>query len=69
MEGMGEGKLNFPLLKSVKPQKGPLGQSVSTYFVTDSLNRNLGTVALLAQVKSDNFLWLQYSPDHFYEGS
>ena len=48
MEGMGEGKLYFPLLKSVKPQKGPLGQSVSTYFVTDSLNGNLGAVALLA---------------------
>ena len=54
MEGMAEGKLYFPLLKSVKPQKGPLGQSLSTYFATDSLNRNLGTVALLAWVKSDN---------------
>ena len=30
MEGMGEGKLHFSLLKSVKHQEGPLGQSFST---------------------------------------
>ena len=35
MEGMGEGELNFPLLKSVKRQKAPLGRSVSTNFVAD----------------------------------
>ena len=35
MEGVGEGKLNFPLLKSAKRQKGPLEQSVSTYSVAD----------------------------------
>ena len=34
MEGMGEEKLYFPLLKSVKCQKAPLGQDVSTNFVT-----------------------------------
>ena len=36
MEGMGEEKLYFPLLKSVKHQKAPLGGSVSTHFVADS---------------------------------
>ena len=41
----------------MKLQKGPLGQSASTYFVTVSLNRNLGTVALSAQVKSNNFFF------------
>ena len=35
MEGMGEGKLVFPLLKSVKTSERPLGQSVSTNFVAD----------------------------------
>ena len=35
MEGMGEEKLYFRLLKSVKPQKAPLGQSVSMDFVTN----------------------------------
>ena len=35
MEGMAEGKLFFPLLKSVKTSERPLGQSVSTDFVTD----------------------------------
>ena len=35
MEGMGEEKLYFPLLKSGKCQKAPLGRSVSTYFVGD----------------------------------
>ena len=34
-EGMGEGKLHFHLLKSIKRQKGPLGQSVSTNFFAD----------------------------------
>ena len=33
MEGVGEEKLNFALLKSVKCQKARLGQSVSTHFV------------------------------------
>ena len=33
IEGMGEEKLYFPLLKSVKRQKAPLGRSVSTNFV------------------------------------
>ena len=28
-----KGKLHVPLLKSAKRQKGPLGQSVPTYFV------------------------------------
>ena len=32
-EGMGEEKLYFPLLKSGKRQKAPLGRSVSTHFV------------------------------------
>ena len=36
MEEMGEGKIYFPLLKSVKRHKSPLGQSVSITFVTDS---------------------------------
>ena len=31
----GRGKLRFPLLKSVKCQKGDLGQTVSTNFVAD----------------------------------
>ena len=31
----GRKKLYFPLLKSVKRQKAPLGRSVSTYFVAD----------------------------------
>ena len=35
MEGMGEEKPYFPLWKSVKGQKAPLGQSVSTNFVAD----------------------------------
>ena len=36
MEGMGEEKLYFLLLKSVKCKKNPgLGQSVSTHFVAD----------------------------------
>ena len=35
MEGMGEGKLVFPLLKSVKTSERPLGQSVSINFVAD----------------------------------
>ena len=35
MEGMGEEKLYFHLLKSVKPQKAPLRKSVSTNFVTN----------------------------------
>ena len=40
MEGMGEGKLYFLLLKSVKRQERPLGQSVLTNFVTDYLYLN-----------------------------
>ena len=40
MEGMGEGKLYFLLLKSVKRQEHPLGQSVLTNFVTDYLYLN-----------------------------
>ena len=35
MEGMGKEKRYFPLLKSVKRQKVPLGQSISTNFVAD----------------------------------
>ena len=35
MEGMGEKKLYFPLLKSGKRQKSLLGRSVSTHFVAD----------------------------------
>ena len=35
MEGMGEEKLYFPLLKSVKRQKAPLARNVSTHFVAD----------------------------------
>ena len=34
MEGMGEGMLYFLLLRSVKRQERPLGQSVLTNFVT-----------------------------------
>ena len=56
MEGVGGRKALFSPFEVVKLQKGTLGQSVSTYFVTDSLNQNVGTVALSAQVKSDNFL-------------
>ena len=37
MEGMGEGMLYFLLLRSVKRQERPLGQSVLTNFVTDYL--------------------------------
>ena len=33
MEGMGEEKLYFPLLKSEKRQKVPLGRRFSTHFV------------------------------------
>ena len=40
MEGMGEEKLYFHLLKSVKPQKAPLWQSVSTNFVTNCREAN-----------------------------
>ena len=32
------GKALFPLLKSIKRQKAPLGQSISTNFVTDRRN-------------------------------
>ena len=53
--GNGGGKALISPFEVVKLQKGPLRQSVSTYFVTDSLNRNPGAVALSAQVKSDNF--------------
>ena len=53
--GNGGRKALFSPFEVVKLQKGPLGHSVSTYFVTDSLNRNLSPVALSAQVKSDNF--------------
>jgi len=35
MEGEGEEKLYYVLLKSAKRHKGPLGQSVSTNFVAD----------------------------------
>ena len=35
MEGMGEEKLCFLLLKSIKRPKGPLGQIVSENFVAD----------------------------------
>ena len=35
MEGMGKEKLHFSLLELAKCQKGPLGKSVSTYFVTN----------------------------------
>ena len=35
LQKQGGGKLGFPLLKLVKRQKGPLGQSISTNFVTD----------------------------------
>ena len=35
MKGMGEGKLYFLLLKSVKRKRSPLGKSVSTNFVAD----------------------------------
>ena len=52
----------------MKLQKGPLGQSASTYFVTVSLNRNLGTVALSAQVKSNNFFSVTIFTRSFYEG-
>ena len=37
MEGMGEGMLYFLLLRSVKRQERPLGQSVLTNFVTNYL--------------------------------
>ena len=36
--GDGKGKLYFALLKLAKCQKGPLGQSISTNFVTDVAN-------------------------------
>ena len=35
MEGMREEKLYFPLVKSGKRKKAPLGQRVSTHFVAD----------------------------------
>ena len=35
MEGMGEEKLYFPLLKALKRHKAPLRQIVSTHFVAD----------------------------------
>ena len=35
MERMGVGKLYFPLLKSGKRQKAPLGPGVTTHFVAD----------------------------------
>ena len=35
MEGMGERKLSFPFFKIAKRWNGPLGRSVSTYFVAD----------------------------------
>ena len=35
MEGMGKEKLHFSLLELANCQKGPLGKSVSTYFVTN----------------------------------
>ena len=38
VEGMGKEKLHFSLLKLAKGQKGPLGKSVSTNFVTNVAN-------------------------------
>ena len=40
MEGMGEERLYFHLLKSVKPQKALSGQSVSADFVTSCRETN-----------------------------
>ena len=45
MEGMGEEKLYFALLKP------SLGRSFSTHFVSKCLNRNLRAVVLLVPVK------------------
>ena len=41
-EGMGKEKLHFSLLKLAKCQKGPLGKSVSTNFVTNVANNCCG---------------------------
>ena len=41
MEGMGEEKLYFPLLKSEKRQKAPLGRSFSTHFVADCRSKKV----------------------------
>ena len=38
MEGMGEEKVYFFLLKSIKRPKGPLVQSVSANFVADCVS-------------------------------
>ena len=40
MEGMGKEKLHFSLLELAKCQKGPLGKSVSTNFVTNVANNS-----------------------------
>ena len=42
MEGMGNEKLHFSLLELAKCQKGPLGKSVATYFVTNVANNSQG---------------------------
>ena len=46
MEGMGEEKLYFPLLKLVKHQKAPFRQSVSTNFVANCSYKRGYPVAL-----------------------
>ena len=48
MEGVGEEKLYFPLLKSVKLQKAPLGRSVSTHFVAEC--RFMGQYVLMCNI-------------------
>ena len=49
MEGMGEEKLYFPVLKSVKHQKAPFWRSVSTDFVACCrlVTNFLGLLALI----------------------
>ena len=51
MEGMGEEKLYFHLLKSVNSQKAPLGQSVSTDYVTNCWEANSGYYVETPKIK------------------
>ena len=53
VEGVGEEKLHFPLLKSAKRHKGPLTQGVSANFVA-AIEVAIGLVLFLARDFSNN---------------
>ena len=67
MEDMGREKLHFSLLELAKCQKGPLGKSVSTDFVTNVaiiIHKSIKTFLLLISTHS-SFLRARYLSLHF----